>query len=904
MNFTQLNIIYKKLEIIIPRLNNMDLSQLDSIISEKTQEISEESFDDWMNSVLSITTTHYKSDKSKELLLSYKSAYSIPFLHLKDNGWFSAIKSKEQARSKITAFLTENLDIINRLSESVVTALQYIDIDGDLTEDQQALFINAQNFVAKNYQVVDRAASLIEEVNVDRNNISIDLDEIRENIGKYSKYFYTTDATSPILDTIQEQSLEITRKLELVSIKKIREQIKETWLELKKETFRQEIKIKNNIKLLKLFEDLPLRIFRVFFQFNDLNDVINATDADIRRIDNLNDEEIIILKERADNVLNSIKERVYPKLNSEHLSESQIELLSLLKQYKEYPQNRDQNVARVLDGFNKLSNDVSAYLALAPNRKKANLLDDEKYQSWIQQEYSIYEEFNNLLNAYREITPPPKKTKNPDILKQDFNDNSADYYANAENITGEKQNASTNGLPSFVVNKVKETKLNTKDLKATLRPYQIFAAKYILTFKRVLLGDEMGLGKTLESLSVANHLYQSDHKHIIAISPYSVLANWEREIQNKTKLPVYIFHNSDRYSKLSNWEKYGGILLTNYEQCRLIETSLSKIDLTIVDEAHNIKNSKALRTKSVKQILAISDYKLLMTGTPLENRLDEMSALISMLNSSLGSQINANPYINKKDFKNEIASIYLRRKRNDVLKELPLINMVESWSDFNEDQLNYYRAAIAEGENGLLKMRRAAFIGSKSEKIDQIKHICEDARSNGDKVVIFSFFKNDVIYRLQNEIKYTAPEPITGDITSSKKRQDIIDEFANNSNESVLICQITAGGVGLNIQAANQVIICEPQWKPSIENQAIGRVYRMGQTKNVTVYHLLTKNSIDETMMNILQYKQNLFDKYADDSVAAKMIKISDIGDTVLPSSKIEQQVFSIEKGRLEKLKA
>ena len=244
------------------------------------------------------------------------------------------------------------------------------------------------------------------------------MDEIRENIGKYSKYFYTTDATSPILDTIQEQSLEITRKLELVSIKKIREQIKETWLELKKETFRQEIKIKNNIKLLKLFEDLPLRIFRVFFQFNDLNDVINATDADIRRIDNLNDEEIIILKERADNVLNSIKERVYPKLNSEHLSESQIELLSLLKQYKEYPQNRDQNVARVLDGFNKLSNDVSAYLALAPNRKKANLLDDEKYQSWIQQEYSIYEEFNNLLNAYREITPPPKKTKNPDILKQ------------------------------------------------------------------------------------------------------------------------------------------------------------------------------------------------------------------------------------------------------------------------------------------------------------------------------------------------------------------------------------------------------------------------------------------------------------------------------------------------------
>ena len=337
MNFTQLNIIYKKLEIIIPRLNNMDLSQLDSIISERIQEISEESFDDWMNSVLSITTTHYKSDKSKELLLSYKSAYSIPFLHLKDNGWFSAIKSKEQARSKITAFLTENLDIINRLSESVVTALQYIDIDGDLTEDQQALFINAQNFVAKNYQVVDRAASLIEEVNVDRNNISIDLDEIRENIGKYSKYFYTTDATSPILDTIQEQSLEITRKLELVSIKKIREQIKETWLELKKETFRQEIKIKNNIKLLKLFEDLPLRIFRVFFQFNDLNDVINATDADIRRIDNLNDEEIIILKERADNVLNSIKERVYPKLNSEHLSESQIELLSLLKQYKEYP---------------------------------------------------------------------------------------------------------------------------------------------------------------------------------------------------------------------------------------------------------------------------------------------------------------------------------------------------------------------------------------------------------------------------------------------------------------------------------------------------------------------------------------------------------------------------------------
>ena len=146
---------------------------------------------------------------------------------------------------------------------------------------------------------------------------------------------------------------------------------------------------------------------------------------------------------------------------------------------------------------------------------------------------------------------------------------------------------------------------------------------------------------------------------------------------------------------------------------------------------------------------------------------------------------------------------------------------------------------------------------------------------------------------------FLADDIISGDL-SSNQRQEVIDKFSENPNQNVLLVQIDAGGFGLNIQAANRVILCEPQWKPSTENQAISRAYRMGQNRNVMVYRLLTKESVDETMMEIIHEKEDIFNTYANDSVVADAFMNND-SDKEENEAVMKKKVFQIERDRLEK---
>ena len=194
-------------------------------------------------------------------------------------------------------------------------------------------------------------------------------------------------------------------------------------------------------------------------------------------------------------------------------------------------------------------------------------------------------------------------------------------------------------------------------------------------------------------------------------------------------------------------------------------------------------------------------------------------------------------------------------------------------------------------------MRRAAWLGGtpgKSPKLQKLLDICEEAYENGHKVLIFSFFR-DVIRTVQHHLEGRTFEAITGDVPTNR-RQDIIDEFTKAKPGTVLLSQITAGGVGLNIQAANIVILCEPQWKPSIEEQAISRAYRMGQSRNVVVYRLLTEDSIDVSMLEVLGQKAGLFDLYARESEVATLALHEGQED-----ESVKRKVLQLEKERLEK---
>jgi len=179
---------------------------------------------------------------------------------------------------------------------------------------------------------------------------------------------------------------------------------------------------------------------------------------------------------------------------------------------------------------------------------------------------------------------------------------------------------------------------------------------------------------------------------------------------------------------------------------------------------------------------------------------------------------------------------------------------------------------------------------AKSQKAARLLELCDEAKEEGRKIIVFSFFRNTV-NRVIEILGDRCIGPITGDISLSK-RQELVDEFTQAPVGSVLVSQVQAGGTGLNIQAASVVIFCEPQIKPSIEDQAMSRAYRMGQTRNVEVFRLLSDESVDERVLEILKTKQEIFDEFADVSVVAQEAE-------VLTESAISAQIIEEEKKRL-----
>ena len=451
----------------------------------------------------------------------------------------------------------------------------------------------------------------------------------------------------------------------------------------------------------------------------------------------------------------------------------------------------------------------------------------------------------------------------------DFILNSATYYALLEEFNKDKiKKVTDDALPVDLVESIEKTELDLSKLKCTLRSYQNFGVKYILSQKNVLLGDEMGLGKTVEAIGAMAVLATGGYTHFMVVCPASVLINWTREIAKHSELNPIKIHGNDQ-DALNTWVKEGGVAVTTYE-------SISRWELPegftfsqlVVDEAHYVKNPQTKRTQSLLKIRKRTERVLFMTGTPLENRVDEMCFLVRCLDPGVAQVIEQYKFINRsKEFREKLAPVYLRRTREAVLKELPEKTEIKEWCQMNGDELEAYSKVTFE--RNFMQMRQVSWQVEdieKSNKAKRLLELCDEAKEENRKIVVFSFFLKN-IEKIQMLLGDRCYGPITGAI-SAEKRQDIVDEFSKASDGSVLVAQVQAGGTGLNIQAASVVIFCEPQIKPSIENQALSRTYRMGQVRNVLVYRLLADNTIDEAILNILNVKTEQFENFAAESVA------------------------------------
>lgn len=387
----------------------------------------------------------------------------------------------------------------------------------------------------------------------------------------------------------------------------------------------------------------------------------------------------------------------------------------------------------------------------------------------------------------------------------------------------------------------------------------------------------MGLGKTIQAIATMVSLKNTGATHFIVLCPASVIINWCREVQKFSKLRAIKVHGSGRNAALQEWIKTGGVAVTTYETTSYFEfPDKFRYSLMVVDEAHYIKNPDARRSINTKRLSSYADRLLFMTGTALENKVEEMTNLIEILQPEIAKEVQGMKMLSSApQFREKVAPVYYRRKREDVLTELPELLENEEWCQLGlEEELEYENTILSSGNN-FNAVRRVSWNVSdlrKSSKATRMLEIIEQAKEEGRKVIVFSFYL-DVIEKISSLLGNQYTEPINGSVTPVR-RQEIIDEFDNAPAGKVLVSQIIAGGTGLNIQSASVVIFCEPQLKPSIENQAISRAYRMGQARNVLVYRLLCDNAIDERIMEMLAEKQAVFNAFADKSVAAENVEV------------------------------
>ncbi|MQM26721.1 DEAD/DEAH box helicase [Glycomyces albidus] len=480
----------------------------------------------------------------------------------------------------------------------------------------------------------------------------------------------------------------------------------------------------------------------------------------------------------------------------------------------------------------------------------------------------------------------------PDQVWREFERDAAYYTTALANITG-TDIADAEALEDFVDpehrRKIEAVPLDTADLRTPLRRYQRFGAQYALYHRRAILGDEMGLGKTIQALAVCAHLASTGRGHFLVVCPASVHTNWMGEIRRHTTLRSFSLHGPSRDEAGEQWLREGGIAVTTYDTLHRLEfldrDPNLEISALIVDEAHFIKNPQAKRSNAVTEIGDRAHTTLYLTGTPMENRVEEFHSLVSYLRPDLADRIEAGGAIAGAEvFRRLVAPVYLRRNQEDVLAELPDRIEVEDWVQLADPAR--YRAEVKAGN--LMGMRLAASAVAGSEKLERLAELVEESTGEGHKVVVFTYFL-EVLEAVQHKLGDLVAGVIDGQVPP-KARQDLIAGFAESDRPAVLLAQIEAGGVGMNIQAASVVVICEPQWKPSTEDQAIARAHRMGQSRRVQVHRLLAKDSIDERIREVQEGKELLFDHYARTSEADRL------DDDAVP---VEERALRAERLRL-----
>ena len=441
--------------------------------------------------------------------------------------------------------------------------------------------------------------------------------------------------------------------------------------------------------------------------------------------------------------------------------------------------------------------------------------------------------------------------------------------------------------------------LPPENLTAVLRDYQLEGFQWMIRLAHwgagACLADDMGLGKTFQAIAVV--LYRAGEGPTLIAAPTSVCANWISEFQRfAPSLNVKQLADRNRESMLDSVGA-GDVIVCSYGVLQNeIETISEKHWATIVaDEAQSFKNTNTYRSDAMMMLQ--SDFRLITTGTPIENRLEELWNLFRFVNPELlGSRERfknrfANPIENSNDeaareqLKALVRPFILRRLKSEVLTELPSRTEITQLVELEPDERDFYESLRVDASERLkqldssnpeqrfqvlaelTRLRRACCHprlvadepSVESAKLRAFAKLVDELRSGGHRCLVFSQFVGHLaLIREYLDKKNICYQYLDGS-TSVKRRQVAVDKFQGGEGDLFLI-SLKAGNSGLNLTAADYVIHMDPWWNPAVEDQASDRAYRMGQTRPVTIYRLIIKNSIEEKIVRLHSQKRELSD--------------------------------------------
>jgi SNF2 family DNA or RNA helicase len=450
-----------------------------------------------------------------------------------------------------------------------------------------------------------------------------------------------------------------------------------------------------------------------------------------------------------------------------------------------------------------------------------------------------------------------------------------------------------------------------------LRPYQQRGTSWLAFMRRWGLGaclaDDMGLGKTIQAIALWLHERERDPARLgpmLLVCPTSVVGNWRREVQRfAPALKVLVHHGADRErdDALIEAANAHDVVISTYGLVRRDVDTLAEIawDSIILDEAQNIKNPRAKQTQAVRRLQA--GQRIALTGTPVENRLSELWSIMQFLNPGLlGPQSKfrerfALPIERYQDadaaarLRGLVGPFILRRLKTDptIIQDLPEKFEAKTYCSLTPEQVTLYQAVVeatlegveeAEAEaqsefsrrgailSALMRLKQvcnhpAHYLGDgsalpgRSGKLDRLTEMLEEVLDVGERALIFTQFA-EMGQQLQRYLQTLFGMEVLylHGGTSSQQRDKMVARFQGEDGPALFVLSLKAGGVGLNLTAANHVFHFDRWWNPAVENQATDRAFRIGQTRDVQVHKLICAGTLEERIDELIESKKALAD--------------------------------------------